>query len=116
MKRLVFVLAVALILMLMPFGTAYAWRGPVLEEPPTDSHPWGGEEYQDGNSEPMPTSVTGVPTLERADFIGIGAWFYQYAYRNWGWFRFGGDSRTVTTQLLIGGTNQPDSVIGKDNQ
>jgi len=109
MKRCLTVLALALVLMLMPWSSSYSWRGPVLAEPDTEAHPWGGEEsYNDGGTG-GPTSVAISPIWTRADAFGVGAWFYQYAYRTWGWFRPDVMPRTVQTKRLVSGQTQGDS-------
>ena len=81
MKRLISVLAIALILIMMSWGTANSVSGPNLRLVTYD-HPWGGDHYDNDLPDPILVPIKPVPDTELSGSFRywITNWFYNSIY------------------------------------
>jgi len=81
MKRLISVLAIALILIMMSWGTANSVGAPKVHLV-TDDHPWGGDHYGNNLPEPILSPNKPVPDSELSSSFRswITKWYYNSIY------------------------------------
>ena len=82
MKRLNSVLAIALILTMMSWGTANSVDAPVKLKKVQYDHPWGGEHYQGDFPNPIPDPGDPDPNIERSSSFRswLTNWFINSIY------------------------------------
>ena len=81
MKRLISVLAIALILIMMSWGTANSVGAPKVHLV-TDDHPWGGDQYYNDPPEPILAPEEPVPDFKLSSKFRswITKWYYNSIY------------------------------------
>ncbi|MEE8148971.1 MAG: hypothetical protein V3T75_00845 [candidate division Zixibacteria bacterium] len=81
MKRFISVLAIALILIMMSWGTANSDIGPQLHLVTYD-HPWGGDQYYNDPPGPILAPKEPVPDSELSSSFRswITKWYYNSIY------------------------------------
>ena len=82
MKRLISVLAIALILTMMLWGTANSVDSPVKLMTVQYDHPWGGDHQNGDFPNPIPDPEDPVPYIERSSSFRswITNWFFNSIY------------------------------------
>ena len=82
MKRLISVLAIALILTIMPWGTANSLDAPVRLDAAYYDHPWGGEHKFGDVPNPIPDPGDTLPVIKRTSSFRswITTWFLNSIY------------------------------------
>jgi len=82
MKRLISVLAIALILTMMSWGTVNSIDAPVKLRKVQYDHPWGGEHDQGDVPNPLPDPEDPVPDIEKSSSFRswITNWFFNSIY------------------------------------
>ena len=82
MKRLISVLAVALILTMMSWGTANSADAPVKLRVVQYDHPWGGDHQNGDFPNPISDPEDPLPEIERSSTFRswITNWFFNSIY------------------------------------